>query len=155
MDGQERQAGQLRWCVFLYMGDSDQRHVYSLGGNGSARITLPFAFPLSGQSDPAQYRYTNADIYADGFVAFVDASSVPVTTPAQNKCLPTLNEPRQAVFGWWADLDPVLPVQKSRPFSRHNDRFVIQYLNVPSAAGVTRLIASAFKSCCLGMATFS
>ena len=47
-----------------------------------------------------------------------------------------LSEPQQAIFGWWADLNPGAAGAEVATFQPGPDRFVVQYKNVPSAAGV-------------------
>ena len=110
---------------------------YTLGDDEWAAVTLPFVFPLTGQDSSAASYYTDVAIYADGFVAFPGAAAGTVADPGTNQCLPFFSSPIQAIFGWWADLDPSLGDGEVSTFQPASDRFVIQYERVPSAAGVS------------------
>ncbi len=94
----------------------------------SVSVALPFSFPLSGQDSPTSTLYSTAEVYADGFLAF--AESGPPALPGQNRCLPVLAEPAQAIFGWWTDLDPTLTGGQILAFQPAPDRFVVEYQNV-------------------------
>lgn len=111
--------------------------VLSIQSGGYVTVPLPFAFPLSGVGaiDSAA-TYTQAYVYEDGFLAFAGGAFAPVAEPSQNRCLPVLDQPAQAIFGWWADLDPDLSGGVISAFQPAPDRFVVQYEDVASAAGV-------------------
>lgn len=111
--------------------------IYLTGADSYVEVTLPFAFPMPGPVMSSTLAYRVANIYADGFVAFPGADLSAVDDPAANRCLPFVTAPEQAVFGWWADLDPTAPGAEVATFQPGPDRFVVQYSNVPSAAGVT------------------
>ncbi len=74
--------------------------VYLLGNSGSIQVTLPFTFPLPGPdgAEASDYNYDKMSIFADGFVAFAKNGAVFVADPGQNHCLPTFNDPGQAIF---------------------------------------------------------
>jgi len=109
---------------------------YTLGSGAIVEIDLPFAFPLPGPSASSVPSYTRAVIYADGFVAFPGADAAVVLTPSLNYCLPVFGMPKQAVFGWWADLDPSVAGGEVSTFVPGSDRFVVEFDNVSSAVGV-------------------
>jgi subtilisin family serine protease len=94
---------------------------YPLSGSSSVAITLPFAFSLKDRS------YLDARINTDGYVSFPSAG---VTPGLPNRCLTDLLHPPQAIYGWWADLQPN-PGSQISTFQPADDRFVIEYANVP------------------------
>lgn len=118
--------------------------VLAIGGSGYTSAPLPFVFPFSGINTTTAANYAFAYIYADGFVAFSEGAHTPVATPGITQCLPILSQPVQGVFGWWADLDPALGGVIST-FQSASDRFVIQYENVASAAGVAPAYTTTFQ----------
>ncbi len=73
--------------------------VLSIADNGYVTVTLPFSIPFSGPDVTSTQRYTRVHVYEDGFLALIDSTSTPITTTVQNRCLPVLNRPQQAIFG--------------------------------------------------------
>lgn len=118
--------------------------VLTVGSSGYVTVALPFAFPFSGVNTTTGVSYAFASVYADGFVAFSEGTHTPVATPNITQCLPILSQPVQAVFGWWADLDPSLG-GKIKTFQPASDRFVIEYNAVASAVGVTPPYTATFQ----------
>ncbi|MBW7884022.1 MAG: S8 family serine peptidase, partial [Caldilineaceae bacterium] len=110
---------------------------YLLGENGTATVQLPFAFPATGPELSATYEYTEAVIYADGFLQFPGPISTIVSDPADNGCLPTANGLDQGILGWWADLNPGASGAEVSTFPAAPDRFVVQFKNVPSGPTVS------------------
>jgi subtilisin family serine protease len=119
--------------------------VLSIAGGGYVTVSLPFNFPFSGPDIASTLRYTRVHVYEDGFLALVDSSSAPTPAPGQNQCLPALNQPQQALFGWWANLDPARSGGVISTFQPAPDRFVVQYENVASAVGVTPAYTATFQ----------
>ncbi|MFN3333144.1 MAG: S8 family peptidase [Caldilinea sp.] len=119
--------------------------VLSIASNGYVTVTLPFNFPFSGPDITSTLHYDRIHVYEDGVVALVDSTSTPITTTAQNRCLPVLGSPQQALFGWWADLDPARSGGVINTFQPAPDRFVVQYENVASAVGVTPAYTATFQ----------
>ncbi|GIK74242.1 MAG: hypothetical protein BroJett021_32300 [Chloroflexota bacterium] len=117
----------------------------SIASGGYVTVSLPFNFPFSGPDITSTLRYTRVHVYEDGFVALVDNSSAPTPAPGQNRCLPTLDQPQQALFGWWANLDPSRSGGVISTFQPTPDRFVVQYENVASAVGVTPAYTATFQ----------
>ncbi len=109
---------------------------YTLASGDWVTVTLPFVFPLTGPDSSATSYFSDAALYANGFVAFPGAAAGTVADPSTNQCLPLFDAPTQAVFGWWADLDPSLGDGEISTFRPTTDKFVIQYKDVSSAAGV-------------------
>lgn len=118
---------------------------YTLASGDWITVSLPFVFPLTGQDSSSASYYTDAVIYANGFVAFPGGAAGTVADPSTNQCLPLFDSPAQAVFGWWADLDPSLGNGEVSTFQPTTDRFVIQYKDVSSAAGVSEPYSVTFQ----------
>jgi hypothetical protein len=99
-------------------------------------ITLPFTFTLQKSA------YTTARVAANGFVTLPD---VAVTGDLTNTCLPDGATPPQAIYGWWADLDPAAAGAQVSTFQPASDRFVIEFAQVPTAATVTPAYTVSFQ----------
>lgn len=106
--------------------NAQDRTTYGMADSANVAITLPFTFTLRNRS------YTTARISSEGFVSFPD-NAVSETLP--NRCMPNLTQPAQAIYGWWADLNPSGSGARVSTFPAAADRFVIEFDNVP-AAGV-------------------
>jgi len=119
--------------------------VLSIASGGFVTVSLPFGFPFSGGDRSSTLRYTQAHVYEDGFLALVGDGSAPTATPGSNRCLPVLDQPQQALFGWWANLDPAQSGGEISIFQPASDRFVVQYENVASAIGVTPAYTATFQ----------
>lgn len=99
------------------------RTVHGMTDNSNIGISLPFTFTLRNRS------YTSARISSEGFVNFPDAA-ISATLP--NRCMPNLTQPAQAIYGWWADLNPGASGARVSTFQPATDRFVIEFENVPA-----------------------
>ncbi len=108
--------------------DADGRVAYAMTDNGSIAVDLSFTFRVRGRS------FTNARIYSDGLVTF---PSTTVVSNLPNRCLTNAVSPGLAAYGWWADLNPSATGSRVSVFQPDDDRFVVEYQNVPSAAGVS------------------
>lgn len=75
--------------------------------NTNIGISLPFTFTLRHQA------YTSARISSEGFITFPDAN---VSDSLPRSLLPNLSA--QAIYGWWADLNPGSPGPAFRPSNR-------------------------------------
>jgi hypothetical protein len=104
-------------------------------------ISLPFTFTLQGVP------YTTAQLSANGYVSFPNGSSLPPGTP--NDCLPNRDALGQAIYGWWADLDPGAGNAQVSTFQAGPesapDRFVIEFAGVPTGPGVTTPYTVSFQ----------
>ncbi len=100
-----------------------------LTDDSSLYVNLPFAFEMRGRS------YTSARLYSDGLLAFPADDDV----EGPPRCLPNVEWPRQAVYGWWADLNPGAAGARVSSFQPDADRYVIEFLNVPDVAGTYRV----------------
>lgn len=103
---------------------AEERTTYGMTDNTNIGISLPFTFTLRHQA------YTSARISSEGFITFPDAN---VSDSLPNHCLPNLLQPAQAIYGWWADLNPGSPGARVSTFQPATDRFVIEFENVPTA----------------------
>lgn len=106
--------------------------IYALTNTESVDVTLPFAFPLSGPAGTGATTYTQARIYADGFVTFPDGATRTIPNPAQNRCLPWSSGGMQGIFGWWTNLNGGAAGAEVLLFRPGADRYVIQYSNMAS-----------------------
>ena len=114
------------------------RQVVTQPFNAPVDISLPsFTFTLQSEA------YTALKLYPDGFVSFADGNSTIDALP--NRCLPDLAAPAQAIYGWWADLNPTDAGTRVSYFQPGSDRFVIEFDNVPSAAGVSPAYRVSFQ----------
>lgn len=110
--------------------------VYKLIGDANEEIELPFALQLHGRT------IDEARIFADGFISF---SALPGVKNLPNRCLANLIEPAGGVYGWWADLEPGTAGSQVSSFRPDADTFVVEYANVPSAAGVSPAYVVSFQ----------
>lgn len=104
------------------------RTLYAMDGLTYTLVSLPFPIKVDGE------QFSDLRIYADGFVALPDAITNGAPVPsnlAKNSCLPATAYPAQAVYGWWADLNPAAPGASVSTFAV-NGRFVIEFNDVPA-----------------------
>ena len=99
--------------------------------------SLPFSFPFGAGS------YNAVRIHSDGVLTLPagDAQSV----PSANRCLPENLWPANAIYGWWADLDPGQSGATVSGFPAGSDRYVFEFSNVPTAEGVTPAYVVSFQ----------
>ncbi|MFN8495206.1 MAG: S8 family serine peptidase [Caldilineaceae bacterium] len=107
--------------------NSADRTTYNVVDNSEATVSLPFTFTMRSKA------YTLAQIFDDGYVILGSGAGA----TASNACLPNLSDPQQAIYGWWANLNPGIAGGKVSTFRPATDRFVIEFDNVSAAAGVT------------------
>jgi len=100
------------------------RTVYGMTDNSNIGFTLPFTFTLRNKA------YTSARILSEGFISFPD---VAISESLPNHCLPNLAQPAQAIYGWWANLNPGQAGARVSTFQPAADRVVIEFENVPAA----------------------
>ncbi len=100
------------------------RTMYNMADSDEISVTLPTTFTLRDKA------YTNLSLFSDGYVVFPGGSSGATTS---NVCLPQVDQVQQAIYGWWADLNPGVPEASVSTFRLGGDRFVIEYQNVPTA----------------------
>lgn len=103
---------------------AQDRTTHGMADNADVAITLPFTFTLRNRA------YTTARISSEGFVSFPDNT---VSEMLPNRCMPNLAQPAQAIYGWWADLNPGGSGARVSTFQPTADRFVIEFDNVPTA----------------------
>lgn len=99
-------------------------------------LALPaFTFTLQSES------YVSLQLHEQGFVSFGNETAAALP----NRCLPDAEMPAQAIYGWWADLDADAAGAQLSYFKPGNNRFVIEFAHVPSAAGVTPAYTVSFQ----------
>ncbi|MEZ4734871.1 MAG: S8 family serine peptidase [Caldilineaceae bacterium] len=118
----------FQWEMPLQVED---RSVHGMTDNSSIGFTLPFTFTLRNKA------YTSARIFSEGFISFPD---VEISGSLANRCLPNLTQPAQAIYGWWANLNPT----RVSTFQPATDRVVIEFENVP-VAGTTPAYQVSFQ----------
>lgn len=123
----------FQWEMPLQVED---RTSYTLPDSGQP-ISLPEGFTFTLRSKT----YTALLISSDGFVSFPDTS---ISESLPNRCMPNLTQPAQAIYGWWADLNPNKSGARVSTFQPASDRFVIEFENVP-AAGTTPAYQVSFQ----------
>jgi subtilisin family serine protease len=122
-DGSSTSAASTSAFAWELPADPEDRTVYDMD-SGSAVASVPsgFAFPLRGRL------HGSLRIYADGLVVF----PLDKTAPAlPNNCMPSDRVPQEAVYGWWADLNPGAAGAQVSTFAL-DGRFVIEFADVPS-----------------------
>ncbi len=124
----------FRWETPASVND---RTGYGMTDISSLPITFPptFTFPLGGQS------FGELRLHSDGYVTF---ASVALTNTLPNTCLPRTTAPDQAVFGWWANLDPGAVGASVSTFPLGDDRFVVEFVATP-AVGVSQPYTVSFQ----------
>lgn len=105
--------------------NADDRTLIPSTDESRVAITLPFAVELQRQT------YEDAVVHSNGFLSFGEAPDVVDST---NHCLPNRDAYGAAIYGWWADLDPSASGAQISTFQSGNDRFVIEFHHVPTAA---------------------
>ncbi|HRW04543.1 MAG TPA: S8 family serine peptidase [Caldilineaceae bacterium] len=115
---------------------TEDRVSYLLFDNNHIGISLPFTVTLRDQE------FHDARIYADGFLRFPDTEA---GDSLPNHCLPNLTQPAQAIYAWWANLDPTIAGGRISSFQPTDDRFVVEFDNVSSATGVTPAYRVSFQ----------
>ncbi len=95
--------------------------------DGYTKVALPFAFPFYGTS------YNHLKICTNGWISFDTAST---SAAYNNTPLPDASDPNNAIFPFWDDLD--LNFSSGNVYYYNdvaNNRFIIQYNNVPHYSG--------------------
>jgi subtilisin family serine protease len=113
-----------------------ERTLISMTDESEVNVTLPFTFTLRNRA------YTDLRLYSNGFVSFPGSETA---TPLPNQCMPNQANPQQAIYGWWANLDPGAAGARISTFQPGSDRFVIEFDNVPTASGVLPAYRVAFQ----------
>lgn len=103
----------------------DDRVIHNMTNVNDISLALPFTFTLSGRD------YTDARLYADGFLRFPDTD---IGGSLSSHCLPDGTEqPAQAIYGWWSELNPGAQSARVSTFQSAAGRFVVEFDSVPSA----------------------
>jgi hypothetical protein len=123
----------FRWEV----PNEDGRVVRTLTDGSNVGVALPFSFTMGSET------YTDMRLYSDGFISFPGDASV--TAPDDNHCMPLVGNPPAAIYGWWADLDPSLGDGQVSYFRTKSGDFVVEFLDVESAADVEPGYTASFQ----------
>lgn len=115
--------------------DAQGRETLRLLDDSNTGLLLPFTYTLDSR------QYNTIRLYSDGFLAFPAGENGP-SLPVH--CLADETWAQQAIYGWWTDLDPGSAGQIST-FQPDPDRFVIEFNNVPTAAGIAPAYAVSFQ----------
>ncbi len=113
--------------------DGAGRTTINLSGDQSVQLALPFLFPFGGRS------YTDTRIHANGFMTF-PGGEAESTNP--NGCLPTVNWPGQAIYGWGSDLEPNANGARISTFRTLEGRYVVEFQAVPPASAAIEGVAT-------------
>jgi hypothetical protein len=111
------------------------RTIYAMSDSANVGISLPFTFTLRSKA------YTTTRLSSEGFISFPNS---PISESLPNRCMPNLAQPAQAIYGWWADLNPGGDGARVSTFQPAPDRFVVEFENVP-AAGVAPAYRVSFQ----------
>ena len=114
-----RQTTGLEWQTANDQG----KQSLQMSDNSSIGLLLPFTYTTESLAA------TTVRLYADGFLTFPASESV-VSLPVA--CTPYETPARQAVYGWWSDLNPELGGTIST-FTSTTGAFVTEFLAVPLA----------------------
>lgn len=114
-----RQTSGLEWQTANAQGKQNQQ----MTDNSSIGLLLPFTYTAESQA------VTLVRLYADGFLTFPADKSV---TSLPVACTPDETPARQALYGWWSDLNPGLGGTVST-FTSTTGAFVAEFLDVPLA----------------------
>ncbi|MCB9140059.1 MAG: S8 family serine peptidase [Caldilineaceae bacterium] len=109
------------------------RTVLDLSAGQSVSLPLPFSFPLGGRN------YTDLRVHADGYLTFPAAEVRSVSAPS---CLPAVDWPNQAVYGWWARLNPGAEGARISAFRTVDGSYVVEFDGVPSLAATASGVAT-------------
>jgi hypothetical protein len=96
--------------------------------------------------------YGSIRLFSDGLIAFSSVEAPVDFAPADNACLPVAlfpsfetPFPSAAVYPWWANLNPGAAGARVSTFSLGTNRFVVEFLNVPSV-GASNPYTVSFQS---------
>ena len=114
-----RQTSGLEW----QMANAAGKQNLQMTDNSSIGLLLPFTYTAESLA------VTTVRLYADGFLTFPASESVASLPVA---CTPDETPARQALYGWWSDLNPGLGGTIST-FTSTTGAFVVEFLDVPLA----------------------
>lgn len=121
IDSDEPGGPVFSWFDISGIGTQITTWTTGTGDDGTADVALPFSFSYYGTN------YTQLKVCTNGWISFSSTSSVAYS----NSVIPAAAEPNSTLYPFWDDLD----VRTSGGIYYYNDagnnRFVIQYNNVP------------------------
>jgi len=121
--------GQMTTALEWQTPDASGKKPEQMTDSSSVGLLLPFTFTLESQA------VTTVRLYADGFLTFPASDSV---TSLPVACAPDATPARQAIYGWWTDLNPSLGGSVTT-FTSTSGAFVAEFLDVALASGGGRI----------------
>jgi hypothetical protein len=129
----EQAPGGIAQASHWETNDQTGRTTFVLGDNDSILVPISPTFPLKGRL------YSLVRLDANGFIDFPDADDDEIDANLPNSCLPTMDGPQQAVYGWWADLNPSAPSARLSMFQPDPGRLVFEGTPPLATVGVYAL----------------
>lgn len=118
------QTSRMSSALVWHTPNAQGKQPLQMSDNSSVGLLLPFTFTVESQA------VTTVRLYADGFLSFPandSVNSLPVF------CTPDATPAQQAIYGWWADLNPALGGSVST-FTSTAGAFVAEFVDVPLAS---------------------
>ena len=109
---------------------------HTMTDEASLSITLPITFPLKSNL------YTAARINSNGFISFPNNVSA---NNRENVCLVNTRHSYQAIYGWWADLNPGHAASEISTFQPTANKMVIEFADVPTAIAISPTYTVTFQ----------
>ena len=74
-------------------------------------------------------------LFEDGYIAFSFPESV---SSDENQCLLNIEEPGQAIYGWWTNLQKSTAASQISTFLQGEDRFVVEFKEMTAPLGAAQ-----------------
>jgi hypothetical protein len=138
--------GEVDAANWLSPASESSRAIHNMVDESDISISMPISVTLGSR------KYGSIRLFSDGLIAFSSAEAPVDFAPAVNVCLPvaflpgsTTAFPDAAVYSWWANLDPGAVGARVSTFPLGTNRFVVEFLNVPSV-GASNPYTVSFQS---------
>ncbi len=132
IDSNEPGGPTFSWTDITSIGDSIPRTSW-IGSSGTANdddgrvhIDIPFPFTFYGNT------FDSVKVVTNGWIGFTTSST---STAFSNVAIPAAGVPNDAVYPFWDDMDFGTGGQAHYYHDIPNNRFIIQYTNVPHYTG--------------------
>lgn len=114
----------FQWEIPVQASD---RVIYTATTSNSTVVSFPtaFHFLMRGQI------FNDFRVFEDGYITFPASET---SSTESNRCLLNLEEPGQAIYGWWSDLTRATTGSQISGFMPNTDRFVVEFSHL-SAVG--------------------
>jgi hypothetical protein len=122
IDSDEPGGPAYNWFEISGIGTQITAWTTGTGDDGAANVTIPFNFPYYGTN------YSQLKVCTNGWVSFDIAST---SVAFSNSNIPATLDPNNALFALWDDLDVRTSGGIFYYYDAPNNRFVVQYNNVP------------------------